>query len=140
MGIIGIAAYHPNSSYVGQDACDQLRIRFNSPLNKPYIEGYYTSVVCVNEYHNSHPLSTSQYRMFMSSGSGSSPSVVCISPDQLNFYLGNFDYIKDINCPIGKQFKNVNVLEDYATMDNYWMIAHLYKLYYGTFVPGASQQ
>lgn len=131
-----------DGTYVGIDACDKLRIKFNSPLNKPYIEGYYISIVCWNENFNSHPLPNSQYRMFMASGSGSSVPTPgpCISPDQLNFYLSNFDYIKDINCPTGKQFKSVDVTEDYATMENYWSVAHHYKLYYGIFVPGASQQ
>lgn len=126
---------------VGSDACDQLQTKLNSPLNKPYIVGYYTSIVCVNENYNSHPLPNYQYRMFMASGGGSSVPTPgpCISPDQLNFYISNFDYIKDINCPPGKEFKNVNVTEDYATSD-YWSVAHHYKLYYGTFVPGASQQ
>ncbi len=129
-----------DGTYVGTDAADQLRIRFNSPLNKTYIEGYYTSVVCINEYCNTHPLPNYQYRMFFDSGSGSTPPMVCLSPDQLNFYLSNFDFIKDKNCPIGKQFKCANVIEDFALLDDSWMIAHFYKLYYGTFVSGASPQ
>ncbi len=125
---------------VGSDAADQLKYRFNNPVNVHLVIGYYTGIVSRNEYFNSHPLPDGRYIMFMTTGPGSSPGTPgpCISPEELNFFLSHFDFIKDINCPAGKKFKNANVVEDIATMDNNWAAAHFYQLFYGTFTSGAS--
>lgn len=126
-----------DGSFVGTDAADQLKYRFNNPIGN-FVPGYYTGIVSVFEYYNSHPIPY-PYRIFMTTGHGSSPGThgPCISPESLNYFLGQFDYVKDINCPSGKKFKNVNVLEDISTMGNNWAVAHYYQLFYGTFTPGS---
>lgn len=128
----------------GADAADQLKYRFNNPLNKPYIPGYYTNVEMKTIRFDTYPDQNysgtfNHYMMFWASGPGSGPGsyAPCISPDELNYYLSKFDYIKDLNCPTGKKFKSANVIEDISCGLDYWDRAHDYQLYYGTFVSGA---
>lgn len=128
-----------DGTYVGSDAADKLKDRFNNPFNG--VPGYYTNVEMKNAffYNYPDPSFSGSYMMFFASGEGQNPPVEpCISPNDLNYYLSKFDYIKDLNCPTGKKFKNANVLEDIPTLMNTWGRAHKYELYYGNFTSGAS--
>lgn len=131
-----------DGTMTGQDGADQLKNRFNTPLNKPYYPGYYTNVEMKTILPSSYPDPNYtgafyNYMIFWAGGQGSGPGYnnePCISPNDLNYYLSKFDYIKDLNCPTGKSFKNANVIEDISAGLNYWDRRHNYELYYGTFI------
>jgi hypothetical protein len=130
-----------DGTLVGSDAAQQLKVRFNNPVGS-FVSGYYTNVEMksVHPINYPDPNSPSTYMMFLASGIGEYPQAnpPCISPNDLNYYLGKFDYIKDLNCPSGKKFRNSNVLSGTGTGTNNWNVYHSYELYYGKFTSGSS--
>lgn len=132
-----------DGAFIGYDAADQLKYKFNNPIGN-FVPGYYTSVEMKSIFFSSYPDPSypgafGEYMMFFTSGYGSGPGTnnePCISPSDLNYYLGKFDYIKDLNCPSGKRFKNANVIETIPGSIGTWGRAHDYQLYYGVFNSG----
>lgn len=122
---------------IGRDATTELQQKFTHPLSQTTV-GYFVSVeeqiVMGFDYEESNPYSG--YMMFYASGSGDGPSVgPCLSPDELNYYLSKFDYIKNDRCPNGKEFETVQVEPAFYTGLHFWNYVHQYTLFYGIKVP-----
>lgn len=122
---------------MGKDATTELQRKFTHPVSQP-TAGYFVSVedrtVMAFEYEENNPYSG--YMMFYAGGSGSGPGVgPCLSPEELNYYLSKFDFIKTDQCPNGKEFKTVEVEPTISTGIGYWDYLHQYNLYYGIKVP-----
>ena len=128
---------------VGLDATDVLETKFNHPLIVPD-PGFFTNVISTTafpwEYSASNnPGPSSYYMMFYYSSPTPIPPP-CLSPEELNFYLSTFDYIKADKRPSASLvFCNVDVIYDVIvnmTPDNGF---HKYELYYGNFVPRSEE-
>lgn len=124
---------------IGRDATTELQRKFNHPLSQTTI-GYFVSVeeqIAIPFYYEeSNPFGS--YMMFNAGGTGSDPYPgPCVSPDELNYYLSKFDYIKNDLCPNGKEFKSVEVKTSFSVGIGYWNYIHQYNLYYGIKVPKA---
>lgn len=122
------------SGYLGRDATTELQRKFRNPIAVPG-PGYFTSVVGAWAIASEFPDPENpygHYLMFYRSGYGSNPPEdICISPDELNYYLSKFDYIKSVKSLPGKTYKTVEVYPDYGTGMPGWERLHDYLLYYG---------
>ncbi len=119
---------------VGLDAADQLQYRFNHPLyaGPP---GYVTDVdlfVVIGPDFPGDPSNPGPYCDYIIFYTPYNPPGFqpCLSPDELNFYLSKFDYIKEAMKPAGKTFRNIEVYPDVVMGLQYSKI-HSYYLHYG---------
>lgn len=117
---------------VGQDAGDKLEYSFNHPTGRTNYNYYYTDVI----YALIHPSDVEEsnnwgvYMMWDYVGGNDND---CLSPDEINYYISKFLYIRDLFCPSGKQYINVDVLNDMEMVQlgephHYF---HTYQIYYG---------
>jgi hypothetical protein len=127
---------------VGLDATDILEYKFNHPsiVSEP---GYFTSVTLEQAfpwdyYASNNPGPYCDFMMFYFSSLTSIPEP-CLSPEELNFYLSTFDYIKDDKEPEGKTFCNVDVSFDVVVNMTPYNGFHKYDLYYGYFIPNTNE-
>jgi hypothetical protein len=123
---------------IGQDAAEQLEFKINHPraVREP---GFFTDNVIITVFPDEFedPSGNYEFMIFVASGEGENPvEEPCLSPDQLNYYLNKFEYIKSTMQPTGKTFIKINVIEDIIPADNSWCRLHIYDLYYGIFTPG----
>jgi hypothetical protein len=118
--------------YMGRDATTELEYKIMHPLAvEP--TGYFIDVESVWVMFYDFPDYNSpngESMLFTASGSGPEPYDVCISPEELNYYLSKFDYIKSSYSFPGKTFKTVDVIEDFV-VGRSWMIMHDYILFFG---------
>ena len=133
-----------NGLYQGQlGASDVLESKFNHPIvaTEP---GSFTDVDLINQYGTHYPDSPNnpgpycQSMIFMETHNSPAPSgwqQPCLGPDELNYYLSKFDYIKLDNKPTNKTFDKVDVWNDYMYPNGYTALYHVYGLYYGIFQP-----
>ncbi|MBW6490651.1 MAG: hypothetical protein K0B15_05575 [Lentimicrobium sp.] len=119
--------------YIGRDATTELQFKFRHPL---VVEptGYFVSVqsslaMFYDYMDNENPFG--QYMMFYRSGYGPNVPDICPSPDELNYYLNKFDYIKTSKAIPGKTFSNVEVGWSHGVALPYWEAMHYYTLYFG---------
>lgn len=119
---------------VGQDATDLLQYKFNHPLyaGQP---GYVTDVdlaIVTGADFPSDPANPGPYCDYIIFYTPYNPPGFqpCLSPDELNFYLSYFDYIKEAMRPVGKTFRNVEVYPDVVYGSPSSKI-HSYYLHYG---------
>jgi hypothetical protein len=119
--------------YEGRDATTELQRKFRNPIAFPGA-GYFTSVQFVYAMFYDFPDDNNPfglYMLFYASGNGETPPYEpCLSPEELNYYLSKFDYIKSVKQIPGKTYKTVEVVEDYGGGYG-WEYLHDYKLYYG---------
>ena len=118
--------------YIGRDASTELQDHFTSV---PFQHSYFISIVEVpaepwneNFQDDNNPYGNSM--IFENTGSPSG-IVYCVSPEELNYYLSKFDYIKNFLKPTGKTYKTVLVEDDFVPMGGNFPIFHRYKLFYG---------
>lgn len=123
---------------IGQDASDKLEYKFNHPLYS-LPAGYFTDVELVRALNGFFPDSNNPgpycddmiFGYFPFNPPPGLPEP-CLSPEELNYYLSKFDYIKNALKPVGKTFKNVDVLD--AFYPNYtFNRSHEYNMNYGIF-------
>jgi len=121
------------SGYLGQDATTQLQYKFRNPI-AVLAPGYFVSVQFTTSYWYEFPDDNNPYGNYMQFyASGNSPSPAeepCLSPDELNYYLGKFDYIRMAKAIPGLSYKTVEVIPDWG-LGQGWSRFHDYKLYYG---------
>jgi hypothetical protein len=118
--------------YIGRDAAKELQDHFT---NVPFQHSYFVSVVVVLAYpwdqafqDDNNPFGNS---MIFENTETSAGLTYCVSPEELNYYLSKFDYIKNFLKPIGKTYKTVLVEDDFIPTYSPFPIFHRYKLYYG---------
>jgi hypothetical protein len=133
-----------DGTLVGQDAADKLEYTFNHPTNPNLLPGYFINVEMKTVYPQNYPDPNYpgafyKFMLFWTGGAGSGPNnnlyEPCIAPSELNYYVSKFDYIRIQNCPSGKVFKNVHVVDTSTGGLTSWNRAHNYQLNYGTFIP-----
>lgn len=111
--------------YIGQDATNKLQSVFNTPsqARKDY---YYTSIVEVTAFPYDYPESNAWGSYMIWVGENND----CLSPTALDYYVCKFSYIRDLNCPPGKEFVNSTV--DYTIVVGPTTKLHFYTIRYGT--------
>ncbi|MBL7111098.1 MAG: hypothetical protein ISS19_04070 [Bacteroidales bacterium] len=135
------------SGYVGTDASDLLQYKFNHPRSvlepgtfiPTSIEWKDVTGYMYDDQNNPGPYCDAMifyYETSITPPPGTPEP--CLDPDELNYYLSTFDYIKYDQRPVGKTFKNVEIYDDLIPNGTYNM-HHLYTLYYGVFVPSGGQ-
>jgi len=121
--------------YLGRDATTELQRKFRNPIAVPGA-GYFISVESILEFPGA-PEFDDPYNapyggtMIYSQGGLHDEFDQCLSPEDLNYYLGKFDFIRNTRKPIGKQYKTVNVNYDISSGIEYWYHIHTYTLFYG---------
>jgi len=124
------------SGYTGKDASTELQRKFRNPIAVPGA-GYYTDVVRIDvvpgfdtEFDDPE---NAPYdgTMLYSQGGTNNEFDQCLSPDDLNYYLSKFDFIRNTKNPPNKQYKTVEVIYTDSPGVEYWLHIHIYKLYYG---------
>lgn len=117
------------------DAAQQLEYKFNHPsaLLQP---GYFTSNQTIYAYYYeyddfSNPGPNGDYKIFCYDSFFPPVDEPCLSPEELNFYLGTFDYIKTDKQPPNKTFKCVSVTPTVGLETE--IRTHEYALTYGIF-------
>jgi len=119
--------------YVGRDATTELQYKFRNPIAVPGA-GYFTSIQFVYAMFYDFPDDNNPfglYMLFYASGNEPTPPYEpCLSPEELNYYLSKFDYIKTVKQIPGKTYKTVEVVEDFG-LGYGWEYLHDYRLYYG---------
>ncbi len=124
------------SGFIGKDASTELQRKFRNPIAVPG-PGYYTSVWALGAYgYEFDDLNNpyGNYMIFGIEGTGNPPTEeYCISPDELNYYLSKFDYIKGVKQQqaLGRVYKTVEVHWDMISGGGAWYKIHYYTLYYG---------
>lgn len=117
------------------DAAQKLEYKFNHPIavGEP---GYFTSDQTEYAYYYeyddfSNPGPYGDYKIFCYDAYFPPIDEPCLSPEELNFYLSTFDYIKADKQPPNKTFKCVSVTPTvgYGTE----IRTHEYALTYGVF-------
>ena len=125
------------SGYTGKDASTELQRKFRNPIAVPGA-GYFISVETKlvtpgvdPEFDDPYNAPYDGYMIY--SQSGLNPEFdQCLSPSDLNYYLGKFDFIKETKRPVGKQYKTVNVNFTIGIVPSpQWLHVHIYTLYYG---------
>ncbi len=139
-----LGACSTNQSTLVTDASNLLEYKFNHPISVGQ-SGWFTNVVYEDIrgsdhsvfYDTNNPGPYCDYMIFLFDPLFPPQDEPCLSPDELNYYLSKFDYIKSYvqqNTPAlsGKTYKSVEVLDDiiYGVEGSG---LHLYRLYYGTF-------
>ena len=122
--------------YIGRDATTELQRKFRNPIAVPG-PGYFVSNETIQvmagvdpEFDDFFNAPYDGYMIF--SQSGLNPDFdQCLSPDDLNYYLSKFDFIRNTKRPVGKQYKTVNVNYTISTSLGRWLHVHYYILYYG---------
>ncbi len=124
------------SGYIGKDASTELQRKFRNPIAVPG-PGYYTDVVRIDvvpgfdtafdDPENAPYAGT----MLYSQGGTNNAFDQCLSPNDLNYYLSKFDFIRNTKNPPNKQYKTVEVIYTDSPGIGYWLHIHIYKLYYG---------
>ena len=137
-------ACYTNPSTIETDASNLLEYKFNHPISVGQ-SGWFTNIV--NEdvrgdsysvfYDTNNPGPYCDYMIFLYASMFPPQVTPCLSPDELNYYLSKFDFIKSYvqqNTPAlsGKTFKNVEVIDD-IIIGVEGSAVHLYRLYYGMF-------
>jgi hypothetical protein len=113
--------------YIGRDATTELEHHFKGPYTYP---SYFVSLsyvwvfYCENEADD-NPFG--YYMMWFEMGNGSND---CLSPDELNYYLSKWDYLKNKYKPEGKTFCSVDVIYD-NIVGSKGSHAHTYYMTYG---------
>lgn len=135
--------------YIGTDAADMLELRFNNPAaGVNPLPGYFTEVEtrvawfsATQWYDPNYTLGWMPQKLFYANGTGNNPNPEpCLSPNDLNYYLSKFDEIKNSLKPVNKQFKNVEVEEDFYASTGTWSRGHDYYLNFGKFNLNNSNQ
>lgn len=135
--------------HIGTDAADMLELRFNNPAaGVNPLPGYFTEVEtrvawfsATQWYDPNYTLGWMPQKLFYANGTGNNPNPEpCLSPNDLNYYLSKFDEIKNSLKPVNKQFKNVEVEEDFYTSTGTWSRGHDYYLNFGKFNLNNSNQ
>lgn len=114
--------------FIGRDATTELQRAFNSKV-KP-ADTYYVSIESNWALPTDHATNDNPYGHFMIYAFQEDCNY-CIGPDELNYYLSKFDYIKEFHKPIGKEFINVTVQMDGIVGKGCKSLCHSYLLYYG---------
>ncbi len=124
------------SGSTGKDASTELQRKFRNPIAVPG-PGYYTDVVRIDvvpgfdtefdDPENAPYAGT----MLYSQGGTNNEFDQCLSPNDLNYYLSKFDFIRNTKNPPNKQYKTVEVINTDSPGIGYWLHIHIYKLYYG---------
>lgn len=130
-----------DGSNLGTDATDKLEQRFNNPAVVINREGFFlnveknTAYFFDPQYHDpDYILGWDSQMLFSAGGIGiNPPTEPCLSPQDLNYYLSKFDFIKESKCPPTKSFKNVHVKEDFFPTTGSWSRGHDYEMYFGNF-------
>ena len=138
-----LGACYINPSPLQTGASNLLEYKFNHPLSVGQ-SGWFTNVVYeeVNGdtyevfYDPNNPGPYCYSMIFFYAPLSPPPDYPCLSPDELNYYLSKFDFIKGYvqqNTPglSGKTFKNVEVIDD-MVIGIPGSCLHWYKLFYGT--------
>jgi hypothetical protein len=116
---------------IGRDATTELKVHFMLPKTIP---SYFVSVESVWVYAADYPTNDNPYGNYMMWESPSS-EIDCLGPEELNYYLSKFNYIKNDNNPENKTFKTVDVFYDFISGDGSKAITssefHSYRLFYG---------
>lgn len=92
---------------VGKDATTELEWRFKGPYTQP---GYFVSIVTAFAYGFDNPDPNNPYGEYMMWVENSNHSNNCLDPEELNYYLGKWDYLKNKYNPVGKTFCTVDVV------------------------------
>jgi len=124
------------SGYLGQDATTQLQYKFRHPIAVP-APGYFVSVVQIDvvpgfdpEFDDPEHAPYDGYMIYCQSGTNNEFDQ-CLSPDDLNYYLSKFDFIRNTKTPPFKQYKTVEVIYTLIPQIPDWTHLHIYHLYYG---------
>ena len=115
-----------SGQYIGRDATTELQhhIRF-VPTTPSYHVSVETQIALPDEFPASdNPYG--YYMIWMLDG----PATECLSPDELNYYLSKFDYIKNFKQPAGKTFITVDVNCTFILGESSDYL-HFYNLKYG---------
>ncbi len=118
-----------NSPY---GAPEWLEYKFNRPLSTGQ-PGYFTGPETVHIMGDMSPISTQnpaypdrEHIIYHYLG-----HPVCLSPEELNFYLNKFDYIKQLYAPTSKNFISVHIMPETLSST----VGYVYWMDYGTFHP-----
>jgi hypothetical protein len=116
--------------YIGRDAASELQYHFTFA---PFQQSYFIDIDEIWAQPWDFPTTDNPYGSYMifENTHIQGQNLYCVSPDELNYYLGKFDYIKNSLKPIGKTYKNVLVEDDFGTTGGNFPIIHRYKLFYG---------
>jgi len=127
------------SGYIGKDASTELQRKFRNPIAVPG-PGYYISVVSISvtpgfdpEFDDPDHAPYDGYMIYSQSNQWNQQEFdQCLSPDDLNYYLSKFDFIRNTKNPPNKQYKTVEVNYTIGIMPSpQWLHVHIYTLYYG---------
>jgi len=116
--------------HIGRDATTELENRFKIPYTQP---GYFVSIAsryitCLDNLANDNP-----YGYFMLWYENINHSNHCLSPGELNYYLGKWEYLKNKYKPEGLTFCSADVIFD-IIMSTDPRRCHSYDVKYGVFI------
>jgi hypothetical protein len=131
-----------SGGWTGLDARIMLQNRFNNPVGGTPV-GYFTDVVMNTAYpyesQFSDPNNPNGHGHMIFTGGSWSPCT-CIPYNEMNYYLGTFDFIKADKQPTGKSFSSMTVVTDLIPGGSGGPGFYYYKLYYGIFHNGSNPE
>ncbi len=95
--------------FIGRDATTELEQHFKGQL---YIPSYFVSIVSIYVHAIDLETDDNPFGPYMMWAENSTHSNNCLSPNELNYYLSKWDYIKNEYKPEGKTFSSVDVYWD----------------------------
>lgn len=113
--------------FMGRDATTELEQHFKGQL---YIPSYFVSIVTTEAHAIDNETDDNPYGPYMMWAENSNHSNNCLSPEELNYYLSKWDYIKNNYQPDGKTFCSVDVRWN-VIVARYSNEFHTYILKYG---------
>ena len=128
-----------SNTIISEDyASDRLQAKFNNPTTTGQ-PGYFTEVIKRTKEGSQFGIDTDnpaypdrEYMIYYDySGSWDE----CLSPNELNYYLSKFDYIKNQVQPLNKTFASVDVIANYLLGARETILLHQYELSFGIFHP-----
>jgi hypothetical protein len=94
---------------IGRDATTELEDHFTLAATEP---SYFISISTVYARAHDYETSDNPFGYYMMWAENSNHSNNCLSPDELNYYLSKWNYIKNLNKPEDKTFCSVDVYSD----------------------------
>ncbi|MBW6491649.1 MAG: hypothetical protein K0B15_10715 [Lentimicrobium sp.] len=116
---------------VGRDATTELEYFFNLPKTNP---GFYVSIESVDAHAFDYPASDNPYGNYKIWAENINHSNNCLDPDELNYYLSKWEFIRSINKPADKTFCAVDVQWNIVVGKLSNEGFHTYSISYGEYV------